>query len=123
MMINRILQCLLIATVALMSSLPAQAAMVGTAQIQVNTPAIATGDVIQQREWIEEHLVKGGVDETVAVTRVASMTDAQVAQIHQRIDEAPAGGGTAETLIIIGLVLVITELMGYTDIIPNWPAR
>ena len=74
-------------------------------------------------EWIKEQLVKGGVDETVAVTRVAAMTDAQVAQIHQRIDEAPAGGGTAETIIIIGLVLVITELMGYTDIIPSWPAE
>lgn len=121
-MIRRILQCLLIATVALTSSLPAQAAMVGTAQIQANTPTMA-GDVIQQREWIREQLVKGGVDETVALTRVAAMTDAQVARIHQRIDEAPAGGGTAETLIIIGLVLVITELMGYTDIFPGWPAE
>ena len=118
---KRILRCLLIATVALMSSLPAQAAMVGTAQIQANTSAIATVDVIQQREWITERLVKGGVDETVAVTRVAAMTDAQVARIHQRIDEAPAGGDS--TLIIIFLVLVITELMGYTDIVPGWPAE
>ncbi len=122
MKMKRILQCLMIAIVALTASLPSQAAMVGTAQIQANTPVMA-GDVIQQRAWIREHLVKGGVDETVAVTRVAAMTDAQVAQIHQRIDEAPAGGGTAETIIIIGLVLVITELMGYTDIIPNWPAE
>ena len=122
MKMKRILQCLMIAIVALTASLPAQAAMVGTAQIQANTPVMA-GDVTQQREWIREHLVKGGVDETVAVTRVAAMTDAQIAQIHQRIDEAPAGGGTAEAIIIIGLILVITELMGYTDIIPNWPAE
>lgn len=119
---KRVLQCLMIAIVALTASLPVQAAMVGTAQIQANTPVMA-GDVTQQREWIREQLVKGGVDETVAVTRVAAMTDVQVAKIHQRIDEVPAGGGTAETLIIIGLVLVITELMGYTDIIPNWPAE
>ena len=120
MKMKRILQCLMIAIVALTASLPAQAAMVGTAQIQANIPVMA-GDVTQQREWIREHLVKGGVDETVAVTRVASMTDAQVAEIHQRIDEAPAGG--AEVLIIVILVLVITELMGYTDIIPSWPAK
>jgi len=43
-----------------------------------------------------------------------------VAQIHQRIEESPAGG--AETVIIIILILVITELMGYTDIVPNWPS-
>ena len=122
MKMRPILQCLMIAIVALTAGLPAQAAMVGTAQIQANTPVMA-GDVTQQREWIREHLVKGGVDETVAVTRVAAMTDAQIAQIHQRIDEAPAGGGTAEAIIIIGLILVITELMGYTDIIPNWPAE
>ena len=48
------------------------------------------------------------------------MTDAQVIKIHQRIDEAPAGG--ADALIIVILILVITELMGYTDIVPNWPA-
>jgi hypothetical protein len=119
---KRVLQCLMIAIVALTASLPVHAAMVGTAQIQANTPVMA-GDVTQQREWIREQLVKGGVDETVAVTRVAAMTDVQVAKIHQRIDEVPAGGGTAEVLIIIGLVLVITELMGYTDIIPNWPAE
>lgn len=120
MKMKRMLQCLMIAIVALTAGLPAQAAMVGTAQLQANTPVMA-GDVTQQREWIREQLVKGGVDETVALTRVAAMTDAQIAQIHQRIDEAPAGG--AEVLIIVILVLVITELMGYTDIVPNWPAE
>lgn len=122
MTIKRLCSCLLIALASLTVSLPSQAAMVGTAQIQAGPAMIELGDVLQQREWIRRQLVQGGVSATDAVKRVAAMTDIQVAEIHQRIDEMPAGAG-AEVLIIIGLVLVITELMGYTDIFPNWPAK
>ena len=123
MSMKRILRCLLFAVAALTLSLPSQAAMVGTAQIQSNPAAIELGNMAQQRDWIRQHLVQGGVSQTDAVKRVASMTDAQVASIHQRIDEMPAGGSSGEVIIIIGLILVITEITGYTDIIPNWPAE
>jgi len=122
MMMKRIFRCLLIAVAALTASLPSQAAMVGTAQIQAGPAMVELGDMVQQRDWIRQQLVQGGVSETDAVKRVAAMTDIQVAKIHQRIDEMPAGAG-AEVLIIIGLILVITEMAGYTDIIPNWPAK
>lgn len=122
MMMKRILQCLLLAATAITASLPAQAGMVGTGQMLAAPATIDLGSITQQRAWITEKLVQGGVNETDAVTRVAAMTDAQVAKIHQRVDETPAGA-SGEVLIIIGLVLVITELMGYTDIIPNWPAE
>ena len=120
MIAKRFLQCLLIAVAALTVSLPAQSAMVGTAQMQSGALA---ADVAQQREWIRQQLVQGGVEESLAQKRVAAMTDAQVAQVQQRIDEMPAGGTSGEVIIIIALVLVITELMGYTDIFPNWPAE
>ncbi|MDH3759394.1 MAG: PA2779 family protein [Gammaproteobacteria bacterium] len=123
MILKNIRRGLLVVIAALATSLPSQAAMVGTAQMQAGPAAIELTDVAQQREWIRQNLVKGGVSETVAVTRVAAMTDAQVAEVHQRIDELPAAGSTGEVIIIIGLILVITELMGYTDIIPNWPAE
>ena len=122
MILKRFLRCLLIALAALTLGLPAQAAMVGTAQMQPGAVSLNAGDVAQQREWIHQQLVKGGIEAGLAHKRVAAMTDDQVAQVHQRIDEMPAGGA-AELLIIVGLVLVITELMGYTDIIPNWPAE
>ena len=122
MVIKRLFRCLLIGVAALTASLPSQAAMVGTAQIQTAPAVVQLGDMVQQRDWIRHQLVKGGVSETDAVKRVAAMTDVQVAEIHQRIDQMPAGAG-AEVLVIIGLILVITELMGYTDIVPNWPAE
>ncbi len=123
MIIRQMLRCLLVIAAALAMSLPSHAAMVGTAQMQANPAAIELVDVTQQREWIRDNLVKGGVSESLAITRVASMTDAQVAEVHRRIDEMPAAGDAGTTILIIGLVLVITELMGYTDIFPNWPAE
>lgn len=123
MILKNILRYLLAIAAALTISLPSQAAMVGTAQMQANPVAIELTNVAQQREWIRETLEQGGVSKSVAATRVAAMTDAQVAEIHRRIDEMPAAGDVGTTIVIIGLILVITELMGYTDIIPNWPAE
>ena len=123
MLIKKLLQCVLIAVAAAGVSLPAQAAMVGTAQMQSGASEAALVDTAAQRDWIVQRLIDGGVGEPLAHKRVAAMTDAQVAQVHQRVDEMPAGASTGEILIIIGLILVITELMGYTDIFPNWPAE
>lgn len=123
MILKRFLQCLLVAVASLTVSLPAHSAMVGTAQMQSGAVAAVAGDLAQQREWIQQQLIKGGVEQSLAHKRVAAMTDGQVAQVRQRMDEMPAGGTGAELIIIVGLVLVITELMGYTDIIPNWPAE
>ncbi len=120
MSIAKLNRCLLIALAAFAVSLPSQAAMVGTAQMQSSQLSIDLGSIAAKRDWIEEQLVVGGVDAKDAESRVVAMTDEQVVQIHQRIDESPAGG--ADGLVIIILILVITELMGYTDIIPNWPA-
>lgn len=122
MSVKRLLHCLLFSVCALSVSLPSQAAMVGTAQMQANQLAIDLGSIAGKRNWIQEQLVVGGVDAAAAELRVAAMTDVQVAQIYQRIDESPAAGG-AEVLVIVFLILVITELMGYTDIIPDWPAE
>jgi len=119
MPVKKPMQCLLLLVAFVAISLPTQAAMVGTAQLQANQVAIDLGSMIAKRDWIEEQLVIGGVDAANAALRVAAMTDAQVLKIHQRIDKEPAGGSS--TLVIIFLILVITELMGVTDIVPDWP--
>ncbi len=121
-MTKTLLRKLILPLLAMFLCLPAQAGMVGTAQMQPGSSVPALADLEQQREWIRQQLVKGGVEDTLALQRVDAMTDAQVAEVHQRIDELPAGAD-AGVIIVIGLILVITELMGYTDIVPNWPAE
>ena len=47
------------------------------------------------------------------------MTDAEIAQINQRIAEMPAGGSSVlGVLLIIFIVFVITDVLGATDIFP-----
>jgi hypothetical protein len=120
MLVKKFMQCLLIVTAVMAVSLPSQAAMVGTAQLQAGELAIDFASISAKRDWITQQLVIGGVDSAAAKQRVAALTDAQLLKIHQRIDKEPAGGNV---LVIIFLILVITELMGVTDIVPNWPAK
>jgi hypothetical protein len=120
MLFKKLLQCLFFATVVTAVSLPSQASMVGTAQLQASQVSIDFSGTTAKRDWIKEQLVVGGVKAADASLRVAALTDAQVLKIHQRIDKEPAGGNT---LVIIFLILVITELLGVTDIVPNWPAK
>ena len=46
-----------------------------------------------------------------------AMTDDQIRQIYQRIEQQPAGGVDGVALLLI--VLIVLEVTGYIDIIPN----
>ncbi len=72
----------------------------------------------QKRDWIQAELVKGGISPADSALRVSSMSDIQVTQIHQRMDEMPAGAGAAGAILLIFAVLAVTDLMGVTDIFP-----
>ena len=117
MFLKRVLRYLLVAAAAMTVCMPAQAAMVGTAQLQANSAAVELAAIAEQRDWIREQLIVAGVAEARAAERVAAMTDAQVQDIYQRIDSSPAGGSDA--LLILIVVLVVLEVMGYTDFIPD----
>ena len=117
MLFKTIFRCLLIGIAALTASIPAQAAMVGTAQLQAGSAALELAALGEQRDWIREQLVVGGVSDSKAAARVASMTDAQVQEVYQRIDAAPAGG--ADALLVVLIVLIVLEVTGYTDFIKD----
>ena len=66
-------------------------------------------------------LVGLGVDPKDAQARVASLTDAELATINQRIDTLPAGGSSV--LVVLGVVfviLVILELVGVINVFKNF---
>lgn len=101
---------------SLFVGLPAQAGMLGTAEmLDMNSPS---SEIATQRDWIQQQLEANGVETADAALRVASLSDQQVEQVHQRFDEMPAGAGAVGTVAIIFLVLVVTDLVGYTDIFP-----
>lgn len=112
-----LLRSLAIAVAVIGLGLPAQAGMLTTTEIQNPSFAAESAATGSQRDWIELQLQHGGVSRTEANQRVAAMTDAEVARLYQRIDQAPAGG--SDVLVIALVVFIVLELTDYIDVIPN----
>jgi len=69
------------------------------------------------RADVQAKLVSLGVNPADAVTRVAALSDAELAQMADQIDTLPAGGdGLLAVIGIVFIVLLILELTGVTDI-------
>lgn len=100
----------------------AQAGMVSTAD------AVAEQGVAEQRGEIEAALAREdvrrqlaglGVDPAEVDTRVAALSDSQVRELYGRMQELPAGGDSLiGALVFVFLVLLITDLLGLTDVYP-----
>jgi len=74
------------------------------------------------REDVQEQLTLLGVDPEEAAQRVAGLSDEEIEQIAGRLDELPAGegalGAVIGAILVIFLVLLITDLLGLTDVFP-----
>ncbi len=68
------------------------------------------------RKVMEQH----GVDAVEAQKRVASLSDAELAKISQAMEQLPAGGDGLGTVVgaavLIFLVLLITDILGFTHV-------
>jgi len=71
-----------------------------------------------EREEVRTALTSQGVDLEMAKARVSSMTDEEVRALNQRMDEMPAGGSIVGALVLVFLVLLFTDIMGWTDVFP-----
>jgi hypothetical protein len=77
---------------------------------------------ILDREDVRRQLQRWGVDPAEAQARVDSLDEAERARLAERIDNLPAGSGALEVVVvsalIIFLVLLFTDIAGYTDVFP-----
>jgi Family of unknown function (DUF6627) len=103
----------------------AQAKMVTTDQvITQSNPSDDRAQVLSflMRDDVQQQLTRLGVDPDEAAQRVATLSDDEVQQIAGRLDQLPAGEGAVGIIVgavlIIFLVLLITDLLGLTDIFP-----
>lgn len=101
---------------------PAQAAMVGTAQViaaQQGSLDRARLAALLEREDLQRQLGSMGVDVQHARERVAGLTDAEIARINQQFERLPAGSDSVlGVLVLIFIIFVITDALGATDIFP-----
>jgi hypothetical protein len=74
------------------------------------------------REEIQSALVSQGIDPQKAKARIDSLSDTEVNDIVNKLNQLPAGSGAIETLILVVflvfLILLITDIAGYTDVFP-----
>ena len=101
---------------------PAQAAMVGTDRIVEQDAGLAREKVADfiARDDVRDQMQVLGVAPDEAAARVASLSDDEVRAIADRIDTLPAGQGAVGAVVgaavLIFVILLITDLMGLTDV-------
>jgi hypothetical protein len=103
----------------------AHAALIGTETVLDSARGQEARAVIKQllvREDIQNALVAQGIDPGEAAARIDSLSDAEAIHAADKFDQLPDGSGFFETLIIVAflvfLILLITDIAGYTDIFP-----
>ncbi len=116
------------AIVMLMTSLPfhfAQAAMVTTDQVVAQSEVASDRERVMRfmaREDVRQQLQALGIDPDEAAQRTSALSDDEIQQIADKMDELPAGQSAIGILVVIilvlFLVLVITDLTGVTDVFP-----
>ena len=103
--------------------LPASAGMVAT---DTAVAAAARDHIsgILERAEVRAQLEARGISPAEVKARVAALTDAEAAQLAQQIDSLPAGadggavGAVVGALLLVFLVLLITDLLGWTKVFP-----
>ena len=74
------------------------------------------------RDDVRTQMAALGVDPSEAADRVASLSDAEVRQIAGHLGQLPAGqsavGAVIGAALLIFLILLITDLLGLTDVFP-----
>lgn len=125
--LNRIiaLPVALVFAFATLSLTPAQAGLITTDQVIASENVKADRARISSfldRADVRDQLAAFGVAPSEAKARVTALSDAEVAQIADKIDGVPAGQDIVATLvgllILAVIVLFITDLLGLTNVFP-----
>ena len=121
--------CVSFTILMLSISIPYQsalAALVGTETMLENNRINETRSYLKnalEREDVKQALQAQGINPLEARTRVDSLSDKEIAQVADHMDQLPAGGDAVLIfLVLIPLIVfvtfVITDSLGHTDIFP-----
>ena len=113
---------MLLLTVPYQSAL---AAMIGTETVLETARGHQARQQVKQildREEIQKALRAQGVSAEEAKARVDALSDAEAVRLVEKLKQLPAGGGALGTVIgaalVVFIVLLITDILGYTDVFP-----
>ncbi|MDD5336124.1 MAG: PA2779 family protein [Rhodoferax sp.] len=113
--------CLIVCLTASGFPLTAQASIVATDEIVAAGVSSANRTKVGaflERDDVRQAMQAQGVSPLAASQRVEAMSDAEVAQLAGRIDQAPAGGEVVGVLFTVFIILLVTDIMGLTKVFP-----
>ena len=107
------------------TAITAKAGIIGTEAV-INTlqgeESLARITAFIDRQEVREAFLNNGIDPAQAKIRAASLTDQEISEICKTLDQLPAGGDGIGTVIgaavLIFLVLLLTDILGLTNIFP-----
>lgn len=116
--------CYLMVTLMMLAGVTAQAqaGMVSTGSIATEISSDLGREEIKSlltREDVADKLSAMGVDSVDVMDRVDAMSDAEIAQLHQQMDNLPAGAGALGAVVLVLLILILLDVAGVTDIFPR----
>jgi hypothetical protein len=99
----------------------AQATIVTTDAVVSSQQAVQdrahVSDMLSRAD-VAQQLAAAGVDPSEVLARVDALSDQEVHALAQQMDEMPAAGSAGGVILFIFLVLLVTDLLGYTDVFP-----
>jgi hypothetical protein len=99
----------------------ANAAVIGTEAVvaaqQAEIDRARVQDLLGRAE-VKDRLLAAGVDPSQVSARVDALSDSDVHQLAAKIDQLPAGGDALGVLVFVFIVLLITDILGFTDVFP-----
>ena len=123
--IAKYVSCFVTLTMLLMS-MPVQtvgAAMIGTETVMTLTKAQHVRKNLNEllnREDAKSVMIAQGISPIEAKVRVDSLSDAEIMQIADKMDQLPSGGSdfgvVVGAVLVIFIVLLITDILGYTHV-------
>ena len=69
-----------------------------------------------ERAEVRQQFASLGVDASLVEARLATLTDAEIATLADRMEQMPAGGDLLAVIGIVFVILLILELVGVIDI-------
>lgn len=97
------------------------AGLVGTDKVAVSAQSQSERERIRtflDREDVRNELQTQGVDVNTAKARVDALTDEEVQKVAGKLDQMPAGGDVLGILFTVFVILLVTDILGFTKVFP-----
>jgi hypothetical protein len=84
----------------------------------LRAPVLDRIDALLARGEVRTALVAHGVDAAQVQARVAALTDEEARLLAAELDRLPAGGDVLGYVFLVFIILLITDILGFTKVFP-----